>query len=129
MVDFSESLTEASPNVYCQPENKALETIGSVGELMPYLEVRLVDDDGNDVSTGVQTGELYQSTCVRNSITDFYLLRAGSPPDHSIHPTTGPGELWIRGQNIMKGYLNNPAATKNSTTSGTPSSQPLTRRV
>ncbi|MEY2423154.1 MAG: HIP---CoA ligase [Acidimicrobiaceae bacterium] len=52
------------------------ETIAKTsGRAIPGVEVRLVDDDGNEVPTG------------------------------------SPGEVVVRGYNLMKGYLDNPAAT------------------
>ncbi|KAL9713251.1 hypothetical protein Ac2012v2_004491 [Leucoagaricus gongylophorus] len=51
---------------------------GSIGQLLPNIELRLVDDNGNDVPVGE------------------------------------PGEVWVRGPTIMKGYLNNPRTTADS---------------
>lgn len=54
---------------------------GSVGELMPNCEVKLMDDDG---TTEVSQGQR--------------------------------GEIWFKGPNIMKGYLGNPQATRETIT-------------
>lgn len=37
-------------------------------------------------------------------------------PDEKEVPAGEPGELWIKGPNIFKGYLNNPEGTKNALT-------------
>ncbi|KDQ09385.1 hypothetical protein BOTBODRAFT_37137 [Botryobasidium botryosum FD-172 SS1] len=74
-------LTETSPGVAIVRTEEAMSKLGSVGDLVPNMSARLVDEDGVDVKPG-------QS-----------------------------GELWVRGGNVMKGYLNNPTATANAITS------------
>lgn len=58
------------------PDHK--KKFGSIGQLLPNLELRLVGDDGFDVPEGE------------------------------------PGEVWVRGPTIMRGYLDNPKATADS---------------
>ena len=67
-------MTEASPATHYTVAGT--ERSGTVGQLMPSIEMRIIDPgSGNDVPTGQ------------------------------------PGEVWVRGPNVMKGYLNNPEAT------------------
>ncbi len=54
----------------------------SVGPVVPVMDARIVDDDGNDVPPG------------------------------------GLGELWVRGPNVIKGYLNRPEATAEAIVDG-----------
>ncbi|KAJ7099954.1 AMP binding protein [Mycena belliarum] len=75
-------LTETSPSTHMLMWDIADRNVGSVGELLPTLLARLVDDDDGKVDA-----------------------REGKP-----------GELWIKGKTVMKGYLNNVAATKNAIT-------------
>jgi acyl-CoA synthetase (AMP-forming)/AMP-acid ligase II len=67
-------MTEASPATHYTVAGT--ERAGTVGQLMPSIEMRIIDpESGKDVPTG------------------------------------GAGEVWVRGPNVMKGYLNNPEAT------------------
>ena len=67
-------MTEASPATHYTVAGT--ERAGTVGQLMPSIEMRVIDpESGKDVPTG------------------------------------GSGEVWVRGPNVMKGYLNNPEAT------------------
>lgn len=67
-------LTEAAPTVsqtrLDQPRRDC-----SVGPILPFLEIRIVDTTGSDVPAGE------------------------------------PGELWVRGKGVMKGYYRDPVAT------------------
>ncbi|KAG2212406.1 hypothetical protein INT47_001767 [Mucor saturninus] len=69
--------TETSPLVTIEPVDKVVG--GSVGLLLPNMTAKIMGDDGHEITT---YGER--------------------------------GELWIKGPNIMKGYLNNPGATAES---------------
>ncbi|CNK73871.1 long-chain-fatty-acid--CoA ligase FadD [Yersinia proxima] len=67
-------LTECSPLVTGNPYDLKHYS-GSIGLPVPSTDVRLVDDEGNDVAMGV------------------------------------PGELWVRGPQVMLGYWQRPEAT------------------
>ncbi|KAF9650293.1 AMP binding protein [Thelephora ganbajun] len=75
-------MTELSPAALAMMPWEGFESAGAAGRLLPNLEARLVDDDGNDLPES----------------------------EESV------GELWIRGPTVMKGYLNNPSATKDAIT-------------
>ena len=70
-------LTECSPVVSCNPIVGEVQ-IGTIGLPLPSTEIKLIDDDGNDV-------EGFDK----------------------------PGELCVRGPQVMKGYLNRPDETSN----------------
>ncbi|MGH9030372.1 MAG: class I adenylate-forming enzyme family protein, partial [Acidimicrobiales bacterium] len=55
-VSNSYGMTEAGPAYCSMPKGESLNRIGSVGQPMPPLEVRIVDEDGRDVATG-EVGE------------------------------------------------------------------------
>jgi acyl-CoA synthetase (AMP-forming)/AMP-acid ligase II len=56
-VSNSYGMTEAGPAYCAMPKGESLKRIGSVGQPMPPLEVRFVDEDGNDVPRG-EVGEV-----------------------------------------------------------------------
>ena len=70
-------LTETSPVSHCVPDSQRVVVPGSVGQVVPNTECKIVD-----AATGLELG--------RNE----------------------DGEIWIRGPQVMKGYLNNPDATR-----------------
>ncbi|HXN90660.1 MAG TPA: 4-coumarate--CoA ligase family protein [Candidatus Sulfotelmatobacter sp.] len=72
-------LTETSPVSHIVPDSVEKPVPGSVGNLVPNTEAKIVD-----AATGKELG--------RNQ----------------------DGEIWMRGPQVMKGYLNNPEATRNS---------------
>jgi 4-coumarate--CoA ligase len=51
-------LTETSPSSNVLAAKMALKKIGSIGEVLPNMEARLVGDDGNDAPIG-ERGELW----------------------------------------------------------------------
>ena len=71
-------LTEASPIVTSSAGDEP--RYGSIGLPLPGMEVRLVDDEGEDALEG------------------------------------DPGEIWVRGPNVFRGYLHDPEATARALT-------------
>jgi len=70
-------LTEASPGITQTQRDDTLERrTQTVGQVLPEMELRIVD-----------------------------------PVNGAALGTLQPGELWVRGYNVMRGYYNNPAAT------------------
>ncbi|HEY5026484.1 MAG TPA: AMP-binding protein [Acidimicrobiales bacterium] len=55
-VSNSYGMTEAGPAFCSMPKGESLKRIGSVGQPVPPLEVRIVDDDGHDLAVG-EVGE------------------------------------------------------------------------
>jgi len=55
-VSNSYGMTEAGPAFCSMPKGESLRRIGSVGQPVPPLEVRIVDEDGKDLPTG-EVGE------------------------------------------------------------------------
>jgi len=51
-VSNSYGMTEAGPAFCSMPKGEALKRIGSVGQPVPPLEVRIVDEDGHDLPAG-----------------------------------------------------------------------------
>lgn len=74
--------TENSPGATTLKDQYALEKIGSVGEPLPYTQVRVVDEFGEDLPIGQV------------------------------------GEIVVKGPQVMKGYLKNEEATKNTIKNG-----------
>jgi acyl-CoA synthetase (AMP-forming)/AMP-acid ligase II len=56
-VSNSYGMTEAGPAFCAMPKGESLRRIGSVGQPMPPLEVRFVDDDGDEIERG-EVGEV-----------------------------------------------------------------------
>ncbi|WMJ73011.1 AMP-binding protein [Cytophagaceae bacterium ABcell3] len=69
-------LTETSPVVACNPVDGTMK-IGSIGLPLPSTELKIMDDDGNEV------------------------------------PVNEPGEIWVKGPQVMAGYWEKPEDTKN----------------
>jgi acyl-CoA synthetase (AMP-forming)/AMP-acid ligase II len=57
-VSNSYGMTEAGPAYCAMPKGESLKRIGSVGQPMPPLEIRIVDEDGNNLPTG-EIGEAW----------------------------------------------------------------------
>ena len=53
-------MTELSPAALAMLPSEGIESLGAAGRLLPNLEARLVDSDGNDVPEGEESvGELW----------------------------------------------------------------------
>lgn len=74
--------TENSPGATTLKDHYALEKIGSVGEPLPYTQVRVVDEFGDDLPIGQV------------------------------------GEIVVKGPQVMKGYLKNKEATRQTIKNG-----------
>lgn len=75
-------MSELSPVSHAIPPEGADMPVSSVGVLLPNVEAKIVD-----IETGAEIEE------------------------HGADGLTAPGELWVRGPNVMLGYLGRPDAT------------------
>ncbi|PYH45584.1 luciferase [Aspergillus saccharolyticus JOP 1030-1] len=85
-------LSECAPCTHLQTFEEALTHPGSVGRLMP------------------------------NMTATFAPVQVADEADSSAQPPgtkTRPGELWVSGPNVFRGYLNNPTANTDSFAEGT----------
>jgi len=74
--------TETAPFAICQRIDEAMSSVGSIGRACPGCAVRLVGDDGRDVTPGER------------------------------------GEIWVRGDNVLVRYWNDPAETSRALRDG-----------
>jgi 4-coumarate--CoA ligase len=74
-------MTELSPVSHVIPETAAELPVGSIGHAIPNIEFKIIDPATGEEIAAVPGG------------------------------TSAAGELWVRGPNVMAGYLANPAAT------------------
>ncbi|WP_206535630.1 AMP-binding protein [Microbacterium sp. 4R-513] len=75
-------MSELSPVSHAMPHDRHDIPVSSVGAMLPNEECKLIDTETGEEITEIEDGG-----------------------------TTRPGELWVKGPNVMLGYLNNPQAT------------------